>query len=367
LPLEAFPIKMKLNMKTRSILAVLLTILYLSAGAQNAAVTNAILYQRDGNLLKAKQSIDQACENEKTKSQAKTWYYKGFIYSDIYKSDKVEVKEQAPDALKESTNALMKAEELEKNPNGEYTKLAENQLQENWVNLVNRGIAYFQTQKYQDALDMYEMAIQIKPSDTTAYVYGAFAAEGLKKDEIVQKYSNKLLAMNYKSLYVYSNVINAALNKKDYPKALELCQKALADFPNERTLLQMRTLAYSDGGKIDEGIEVLKNELKTKSYDIELLTNLAVLYGYKKDNEKAMEVYTKIIAIEPHNFFANYNASVINFEKGKELYKKNDTAGANTLFKKSLENAKRAKALASEDNDIESLNKLIAELNTLIK
>ncbi len=351
----------------RLLLLLLLTVFVNTMNAQNSAVTNAILYQRDGSLLKAKQNIDLACEHEKTKGQAKTWYYKGLVYSDIYKSDKVEVKQLAPDALKSSTEALMKAKELENNANGEYTKLSNTQLDENWVNLVNRGIAYYQTQKYRDALDMYELAQQISPSDTTAYVYGTYAAEGLKQEDLVVKYSDKLLNLNYKSLYVYSNVINAALNNKDYVKALNLSQKALQDFPYDKTILQMRTLAYAEGGKLDEAQEVLTGELKIKPYNVELLTNLAVVYNYKKDNEKATEAYNKIIAIEPHNFFANYNSAVLNYEKGKELGRKNDPAGARGLFKKSLDNAKRAKALASEDSDIDSLNRLINELNTILE
>ncbi len=345
-------------------------LLFLSTGfqtnAQNSAVTNAILYQRDGNLLKAKQNIDLAGENEKTKLQPKTWYYKGLIYSDIYKSDKVEVKELALDPLKTSTESLLKAKELENNPMGEYSKLSDNQLDENWVNLVNSGSAYFQSKKYQDALDMFSLAQQVRPADTTAYVYGAFAAEGLKKDELIQKFSNKLLSMNYKSLYVYSNVITAALTQKDYPKALSLSEKALTDFPGDKMLLQMRTLGFTESGKLDEGIEKLKSDLKAKPYDIELLTNLAVLYNYKNDKEKAMEVYSKIIAIEPHNFFANYNAAIINQEKGNELAKKNDVAGSTAMFKKALENAKRAKALASEEADIDGLSKLIDDLNTIL-
>ncbi|HVD96991.1 MAG TPA: hypothetical protein VNB90_02225 [Cytophagaceae bacterium] len=352
-------------MKTKLLLLAMLVIAT-SLKAQNSAVTNAILYQRDGNLLKAKQSIDLAVENEKTKTQAKAWCYKGLIYSDIYKSDKVEVKELAPDALKTSTESLFKAKELENNPNGEFTKLANDQLQENWVSLVNRGIAYYQTQRYQDALDMYGLAQKINPSDTTAYVYGAFAAEGTKDSNLVYKYSDKLLSMNYKSLYVYSNVINHALGKKDYNSAINLSQKALKDFPLDKTLLQMRTIAYADAGKLDEIQEILKNELKTNPYNVELLTNLAVVYNYKKDNDKAMEAYNKIIAIEPHNFFANFNAAVINFEKGKELSRKNDSAGAQALYKKSLDNAKRAKALATEDSDVDSLNRLINELNTIL-
>jgi len=353
-------------MRTQRILFILFIFCITSQlKAQNSAVTNAILYQRDGNLVKAKQQIDLAEVHDKTKGSAKTWYYKGLIYSDIYKSDDVSVKELAGDALMTSTDAYYKSIELEKNPSGEYTPLAMKQLEENWVNLVNRGIAYYQTKKNQNALDMFAVAQKIKPTDTTAFIYGTYAAEALKKVELVQEFSNKLLKMNYKSLYVYSNTITYAMDQKNYTKAIELCNQALNDFPLENTVLQYRTLAYIQAGKASEGIESLKLELKTKPYNIELNTSLAVFYNELKDLDKALEVYNRIIAVEPHNFFANYNAAVINLNKGNELAKKNDKPGSIALFKKSLENAKRAKALAFEDDDIDTLNKLIIELNSL--
>jgi tetratricopeptide (TPR) repeat protein len=355
-----------LLMKTKIVFIALSMIISIVAGAQNSAITNAILFQRDGNLLKAKQNIDLASENEKTILQPKTWYYKGIIYSDIYNSDKVEVKELATDPLKTSTECLLKSKELEKNPAGEYTKLANTQLQDNWVRVVNRGNAYYQSNNYKDALDMFELAQKINPEDTTAYLYGAYAAEGLKQNDLVLKFSNKLLSLNYKSLYVYSNIINSYMEKKEYAKAISECNKALQDFPMHKAVLEMRTYAYSEGDRKDEGIEVLKTELKSNPYNLDLLTSLAVLYSAKKNDEKAMEVYNKIIAIEPHNYFANYNSAVLNFDKGNELIKKGDKSTASMYLKKSLENAKRAKALTIEEADLNNLNKLIAELNTLL-
>ncbi len=213
---------------------------------------------------------------------------------------------------------------------------------------------------------MFVVAQKIKPTDTTAFIYGTYAAEALQKVDLVQEFSNKLLKMNYKSLYIYSNTITYAMDQKNYTKAIELCNQALISFPLEKTVLQYRTMAYIQAGKTAEGIESLKVELKSKPYEIELNTCLSIFYNELKDLDKALEVYNRIIAVEPHHFFANYNAAVINLNKGNELAKNNDKSSSSTFFKKSLENAKRAKALAVEDEDIDTLNKLINELNTLI-
>ena len=349
-----------------STILLFLLITHLYGYAQNSVVTNAILYERDGDIENAKKQIDLAIVHEKTKSVSKTWYYKGLIYSDIYKSDKVEVKQLTQDALKTSTEALLKSKELDP-AKGEYYKLSDQLLQENWANLINRGIAYYQGGKYEDAIQMYELAQAINPADTTAYVYGTYSAEGLKKNDLIQKYTDKLLEIKYKGLYIYTIAVRTALLDKNYNKAIEISKKGLTDYPLNSTLLEFQTLSYIEGSKAEEGLTNINDQLKTKPYEVNLLISQAVLYTSLNNNDKAMEAYQKIIAIEPHNFFANYNSAVINFDKGRLLAQKGDKTGSQTLFSKALENAKRAKSLATDESDLANLDKLITELNTILK
>jgi tetratricopeptide (TPR) repeat protein len=213
---------------------------------------------------------------------------------------------------------------------------------------------------------MYEQAQHIKPSDTTAYVYAAYAAEAFGDRELQLKNAHKLLSLNHKSLYTYSNVATDALENKNYPEAFSLLDKALKEFPLHKHLLHLYTQTYLESGKVDEGIAFLEQQLKESPYNVDVLTNLSILYTAKKDNDAVLLTYNKIIAIEPYNFVANFNSAVLNFEKGKELAKKNDKKGAEAMFQKSLEHAKRAKSLASEDNDVDNLQRLINELNIIL-
>ena len=77
--------------------ALLLTFIFrgLLVNAQSGTVTNAVLYRQSGELDKAKSKIDEACLHEKTSMKTKTWYYKGWIYMDIYTTDKAEYKNLA--------------------------------------------------------------------------------------------------------------------------------------------------------------------------------------------------------------------------------------------------------------------------------
>ena len=55
--------------------------------AQPEKISDALKFWNNGELDKAKGAIDIASENEQTANQAQTWYYRGFIYKEIYKKE----------------------------------------------------------------------------------------------------------------------------------------------------------------------------------------------------------------------------------------------------------------------------------------
>lgn len=57
------------------------------AQAQPEKVSEALRYYQKGDLDAAKETIDMAVKNEQTANQAKAWYYRGFIYKEIYKKE----------------------------------------------------------------------------------------------------------------------------------------------------------------------------------------------------------------------------------------------------------------------------------------
>jgi len=64
------------------------------------------------------------------------------------------------------------------------------------------------------------------------------------------------LTLNNKTLYVYSNIITYSYESKDYQAAIDYSNKALEVFPYQKSILQLRTLAYQAAGKYSEGVEV---------------------------------------------------------------------------------------------------------------
>ena len=93
-----------------------LAALTFSAGAQTLNVQSAIQDLKKNYLKKAKAEIDLACEHESTKDDAKTWCYKGLIYSRIggeASNPKSKFKDLAPDWAEQAYAAALECKRLD--------------------------------------------------------------------------------------------------------------------------------------------------------------------------------------------------------------------------------------------------------------
>lgn len=295
-------------------LAFVLLLASFSLQAQVATLTNAILYHNDGNLVKAKEEIDKACINEKTITMPKTWFYTGVIYKDIYQASTAEGQVVNDAALIKSTEALQKVFELEK-PAAEFIKKSKEVLEQIWAISINRGVTLYGEEKYNPAIVEFERAQSIKPADTTAYVYGIYAANELKNAELLDKYVSKLVALNYTSASVYYIQIDGLMNKNLLDSALVSSNKALAKYPTDVPLKTQQTQLYVKLNKSKEAIENLKVLSAKNPNDVQLLINIGSQYSNLNDIENAQIYYQKVIALDSTNYIANFNMAVYTLKK----------------------------------------------------
>jgi len=271
-----------------------------SLQAQVATLTNAILYYNDGDIIKAKEEIDKAALNEKTIGMPKTWYYKGLIDKDIYRSTTASTKALDPDALTHSFDAFNKSIALEK-PAGEFTKKSKESLQEIWSLSINSGIDYYKQSSFTKAITEYERAQAIKPADTTAYLYALYAANELNDQALLEKYNAKLMELHYTSPFIYFNLIANMANRKQLDSALEMSAKAVKEFPSDVNL---------------------------KNQELVLLINKGAEYDHAANRKSAMLCYQKALTIDSTNYIANYNMMVNALKQAQDMGKvidKNDS------------------------------------------
>jgi len=290
--------------------------------AQNSTLTNAVLYRNDGNLTKAKEEIDKACLNEKTMQMPKTWYYKGLIYKEISQSTQPEIQKLDPEALNASFASLKKVSELEVPP-GEFVQKANEVLEELWIVYINAGVTNYQNHVFIKALNQFEHAQDIKPKDTTAYIYALYAADEMSNNDLVLRYCDRLTSIGYKSPYVYYKLIDAEFGTLRNPeKAFSMSKKALQEFPNDKNLIEQQTDMLIRMNKSQEALSNLLVLGEKNPTDVQVLINIATQYDKLKDKPNALLYYNKVLKIDSLNYIGNYNMAVYSIQETKSIERK---------------------------------------------
>ncbi|MBF9220337.1 tetratricopeptide repeat protein [Hymenobacter sp. BT662] len=323
LPLSTstFPTFMKKTFLTLATGVALVAGLPAVVSAQTSAVTNAILNQRSGLLDKARTDIDKAIVNEKTSGKAKTWYTRGEIYQGMLESPIYSKQLQPGEGLQKAYESYAKTVELD-TKTGEFGKQAVAKMSGLYGFAFNDAVNSYNAKEYDKAISSYKLASQLNPQDTTAVLYSAYAYEA-KQDFAGAKASyNQLLGMNYKSVTLYSRLLQMARSEKNDAEAAAVLKQALAAYPTNKTFMLEdlnMTLASGKGG---DALEKITKSIASDPGNSNLYAVRGSLYDQQKKTDLALADYRKAVELDPKNFDAQYNLGVHDFNRGIELVNK---------------------------------------------
>ena len=293
----------------------------LMVSAQTSAVTNAILNQRSGLLDKAQIDIDKAILNEKTSGKAKTWFTRGQIYEGILESPIYGKKLQPGEGLQKSYESYSKTIELD-TKDGEFGKQALPRMDALYGRAFNDAVNSYNAKDYDKAISSYKVASQIKPQDTTAVLYSAYAYEA-KKDYTGAKASyNQLLGMNYKSAALYNRLLQIARQQNDNAEASKVLQQALLAYPNNKSFMLEDLNVSLAGGKGEDAITKINKTIAADPTNSNLYAVRGSLYDQQKKSDLALADYRKAVELDPKNFDAQFNLGVYNYNKAADSYTK---------------------------------------------
>ncbi|WP_345225697.1 tetratricopeptide repeat protein [Hymenobacter koreensis] len=290
------------------------------AMAQNSAVTNAIIMQKNGTLDKARVEIDKAIANPKTSEKAKTWYTRGEIYEAMAQSPIYKKSLGDTDGSKIAFESYQKAIALE-GKDSDYGKQAAQRMDNFYGIALNAGVESYNAQKYDEALASYKMANQIRPQDTTALLYAAFASEAKQDYGQARENYNKLMAINYKSPQMYNRLLQMARQEKNEAEAAKVVQQALAAYPNNKVFLLEDLNMTLSSGRGTEAIDKIQKVIAADPNNSNLYSVLGSVYEQSKQPELALAAHKKAVELDPKNFDSQYNLGVYYFNKGAEIYK----------------------------------------------
>ncbi|WP_201985387.1 tetratricopeptide repeat protein [Hymenobacter rubidus] len=289
--------------------------------AQTSAVTNAILNQRTGLLDKARTEIDKAIVNEKTSGKAKTWYTRGEIYQGMMESP-IYSKQLLPgEGTQKAYESFAKTIELD-TKDGEFGKQAVTHLDNLYGHAFNDAVNSYNAKDYDKAIASYKLASQIKPQDTTAVLYSAYASEA-KQDYAGAKASyNQLLGMNYKSVTLYSRLLQIARQQKDEAEAAKVVQQALVAYPNNKAFMLEDLNMSLASGKGEDALNKISKAIVADPSNSNLYAVRGSMYDQQKKTDLAVADYRKAVEMDPNNFDAEFNLGVYNYNKAADAYTK---------------------------------------------
>lgn len=359
------------------------------ADAQSAKVQSAINYLRNGKLDKAKENIDAAMTNPSTMDKAKTLFYYGNVYLNIYMSQEPEYKNLAPDALELAYDAYKKTRVLD------TKEEFKNELQINLLisaeQFFNKAVGAFEETKYLEARDDFMIAKEINEGyggiDTLSTYYGGIAAEYGGDTLGAMKMYQTLIDANFKEPNLYASMANIYKGLKQYDKGLEICALGRVTFPDDFNIIISETNLYLANGNSEMAIKDLQLALEKTKDNPTIYFAVGVQYNIIADDTtkydivreeaflNAEKAYLDAIRLDENYYDANYNLGALYVNKVATIIEKANTLPlgdkgydplkkqADEMLLKAIPYLEKAASLnANDKNALVSLKEIYARL-----
>jgi tetratricopeptide (TPR) repeat protein len=345
------------------------------AVAQHSKVITAWGYLNSKEFDKARDAINLATQNDQTKTEAKTWFYRGEAYQGLYatneqklrEADKADPTHKAYGTyiadntdLKEAAISYRKAIELDKS--NDFPEAKDNLVVVSLLGF-NDALGMYNFKNYKAALDKFEQfqasydalgASRKKIDDAFAHtkpptdirevkLYMAGCAIKLDDRAKAKKLFEELVDSKYANQAIYINLSNYSLNDKDTAKAIAVLDKGISVLPDtlKTGVLIEKLRIFVRQGKTKEAIKVAEDAIAhdTKG-NISLYNALGKMYSEQKMYDKAVETYNKGLKIKSDDFGISSGLGIVKFNQGVDKYNESINAKANSDQDKYFSQAK---------------------------
>ncbi len=314
------------NMRHFSV--VLLSIICFSAVAQKPNINKAKAALDKGNLAEAKVIIDQAITYEKTRDKAKTWYYRGHIYTTL------DTASNEPGAMAIVLESYKKTLEIDP----EQRTISEldptvgiinvdSKLQGYFAHYYNIGIDYYQSDKFVDAVENFEKAAIIKPEDTSSYINAAYAATEGGMPIRARKNFKRAIETGIRGKIAFLRVYRYAVDNDDLDEALEVIRQAKEIHPDDIGIREFEINILIQQDQIGEAMAGIGEAIEKNPDNPDLYFSMGVIQEGLKDMDGAMSNYEKAVKVDPEHFNSYFNIGVLIFNESTELIKERNTLG----------------------------------------
>ena len=184
--------------------------------------------------------------------------------------------------------------------------------EELWVKFYNEGVPFFNDQKYEEALDYFNKAVIVDPTNIEGYKERGMcclqlsneAEDPERKAELIEKAIadfKQFIGMDTEAedLAVRINLANIYFQNDRFDEAVPAYQAVMELEPDNITAISQLALIYQERGDSEKSIEMYEKVLKTKSDNPNLWFNLGILYFQMDEFDKAKASFDKVLEINP--------------------------------------------------------------------
>ncbi len=292
-----------------------------------------------GNLIEAKETLDQAVEeDESIKEDADYWLVKGRLYLQIAIAEEEEYRQLADNPVEKGDEAIQKAEELDE----EGMLLLELQQAKLLISEVvfNAGVEAYNEENWEDASTYFLRAFELEEEFTAeeeevdySTLYNAALTAELSQDfEQAKPLYLKLREEEHDEPYIYSSLSNISMELGDTTQATEYIQEGRERYPENLDLIFNEANIHIVTGDTEQAEEVLNIAIEREPDNPGLYFALGANYDKMAEDdsytdeerefafEQAVEAYEKAIELDPEYFDAVYNLGVLHFNKGLRIF-----------------------------------------------
>jgi tetratricopeptide (TPR) repeat protein len=339
----------------------------IGAFSQKGKVTAALSYIDQSMLDKAKESLDQAFTDPKSKDWFNTYFAKGKLCQAIYTADNPKFNSYYADPLAEAYEAYEKALALDEKGAAKkkiltglvYSSLANN--------LYSQGSKRFQEKDFEGALKSFSSQIKISEGpnyvgalDTGMYYNAGLAAVNASKYSEAVNYFQKCADLKYLGITPYYQMYQCYMNLGDTTKAESFLLDLPNKFPGDNTVTLQLIDLYIKSNKYDEAFKYIKVAKETDPGNYSLYFASGIMFLNQNKFDDAIIELSKAVELKGDVYDLQYAMGVAYINKAAAMFvKANDIMEvakytvaideANGVYAKALPSMEKALELKPDD------------------
>ncbi len=178
-------------------------------------------------------------------------------------------------------------------------------------NIHHKAIALYKQKKFDDAIRLWQKALEIDPEEIEVlYSLGLINFELKKYDEAI-RFLERLLELSPGHFKAMLIIGTAYIKMRKFDLAEEYIQKSIAINPKHKLAFLNLGAIYSVQRKFDRGIEMFEKVVELYPQEPRGYLGLAKIYALLEDAEKANSYFRKVIELDPNGPMGNYAKKAI--------------------------------------------------------